>query len=212
MEFEFEYNKYFGTFEELKEALDQIEAIADKGRKNCMVVRAASYLLWSGIAKEQVTEVCYKHLGDTYIYDESCNCNRDLPESGMEFLREYARNRADFGPINLDDPIIRTVQKRHLSGVTLYGVFTRINSKIPDGQKQFIPIPIYESGVFHRVWEKQQNGLELPIYRRNRTLSEEGYALYEQVFERSFVSKNAITFFVKRYRAFVEHFYNEKPT
>lgn len=202
--------KYFSSFEHLKNEIDNRCQQSNIPEELSLTPRAIMYLCWYGIPKERMIELLKIQFDGKSIRTVFGNQQWNLSPDCARFFEQYITAPVYMGMKDVSRYLLRTKSSLKMTVTTANGSITQFNLRFFD-KVGFSTTTIYESGVFSRAWEKQKAGIALPVYRKNNRLSEEGFALYESLFEREFVGVTAITNYVKRYKAYVNYFYKENP-
>lgn len=147
------------------------------------------------------------HLGSDYIFDPLANRKFAVPNDVMQEIISIADFTLGNPEIVVSDYVLRTRVSGRMSVSTISSAITHFNNVTGfNAQGGFQMQPVFESGLFNRVWNLEQSGYELPVYRKNRKLPEEGYEIYEHLFQRKFTSIKALSTYIVKYRDYIEYF------
>ncbi len=164
-------------------------------------------MLWFGIARNHLDAIRKCHLGTDYIFDPLANRKFAVPNDVMQEIISMADFALGNPEIVVSDYVLRTRMSGRMSVSTISSSITHFNNLTGfNAQGGFQMQPVFESGLFNRIWNLEQSGFEFPVYRKNRKLPEEGYETYEYLFQRKFTSIKALSTYIAKYRSYIEYF------
>lgn len=208
----FNPEKFFPSFEALE--MDIMHRLIKTGLapEDCKTPIAILYLAWVGFDKESISKIQKEHLAPVgnAIYDSSCNQTREVPVSAMEFLRKYSDAPVFMSHKGISPYLVRNRSSMQLSDGAIINSIAHFNRILNSNNTNYSIVSIRDSGSFYRAYQMQQSGVEFPVYRRHKRLTQLGIQKYEMIFGREFTSVEAVTRHINLYEIFIEHFYNTK--
>lgn len=204
--------KFFPSFEALESDIQQRLIESGLSVDDCRTPIAILYLAWAGFDKASISKLQKDHLPPigNVIYDPDFNHTRDIPPSAMVFLRKYSDAPIFMSHRGISLYLVRNRSSMQLTDGAIINSVAHFNRLLNDNKPNYSFVSIRDSGSFCRAFQMQQSGVEFPVYRRHKRLTQLGVQKYEMIFGREFSSVEAVTRHINLYEIFVEYFYNIK--
>ena len=207
----FNPNLYFASFEALESDLKRRFKCADVLINDYMTPVAILYLAWAGFDKAGIAKIKKQYLAPigNVIYDELSNSNMAIPESAMEFLKRYSEHPIFMSHSNISPYLVRKRQSIQVDDRSIVNSIAHLNAVLKSTDPHYSFMAVAESGSFYRAYQMQKSGVEFPVYRRHKRLTELGIQKYEMIFGRKFNNVATLSRYINLYESFIEYYYNE---
>lgn len=204
--------KFFPSFEALEANIHQKLLESCLSMSGCQTPIAILYLGWCGFDRTSIPKLLKDHLPPigNVIYDPDFNQTRTVPQSAMVFLRDYAEAPIFMSHCGMSKYLVRNRSAMQLTDGAVINSVAHFNRLVNSKNVNYSFVSIRDSGSFYRAFQMQQSGVEFPVYRRHKRLTQLGIQKYEMIFGRRFPNVETVTRHINLYETFVEYFYNVK--
>lgn len=202
-------NTYYPSFESFNTEFHRRIKANDVPVSVYRVPKIAFYMLWFGVNRNHLSEIRKHHLGSDNIFDPVLGRTFYVPIDVMAQIKDAADFSLGNPELVVSDYALRTRVSGKMTASSIASVISYFNGATGGGTHNgFQMQPIFESGLFSRIYQMQLQGYQFPVYRQNKRLSEEGHMEFEHLFQRKFSSIKALTTYVNKYRFYIDCFYN----